>query len=249
MELNNLENVEFKRQAIKNILITTADSILGPAEKSNSKSWFEDECRYATEDDNQAYQSMHQKRFNRNSAEEYKSARRRKKRIYRKKKRIYIEEFLKDAEHLRGSGESRAFYKTINNNHKDFKSRITFCRDKNGYLLSNSSDIAKRWMEHFNDLLNDDQGPESFEETVLAQSGDNFSTPTLKEEELAIGKLQLNKSPGPDSILAVFFKRGCPVLNSAILEVTLAIWEDEVLPMDSWYTVSFLLKRRPNNLF
>ena len=35
LELNNLENVEFKWQAIKDILIATADLILGPAEKSN----------------------------------------------------------------------------------------------------------------------------------------------------------------------------------------------------------------------
>ena len=67
LELNNLENVEFKWQAIKDILITTADSILGLAEKSDSKSWFDDECRSATKDKNQAYQSTHQKRFTRNS--------------------------------------------------------------------------------------------------------------------------------------------------------------------------------------
>jgi hypothetical protein len=45
LELNSLENVESKWQAIKDILITTADSILGPAEKNNTKSWFDDECR------------------------------------------------------------------------------------------------------------------------------------------------------------------------------------------------------------
>ena len=50
--------------------------------------------------------------------------------------------------------------------------------------------------------------------------------------ELAIGKLKLNKSPGLDSIPAEFFQKGYPVLNGAILEVILAIWEDEVLPID-----------------
>ena len=98
---------------------------------------------------------MHQKRFTSNSVEEYKSARKREKRIHWRKELLYLEELLKCAEHLRGSGESRAFYKTINNSRKDFKSKITFCREKNGSLLSNCSDIVKSWMEHFNDLLND----------------------------------------------------------------------------------------------
>ena len=65
-----------------------------------------------------------------------------------RKKRLYLEELLKDTEHLRRSGESRVFYKIINNSCKGIKSRTTFCREKNGSLLSNSSDIAKRWMEH-----------------------------------------------------------------------------------------------------
>ena len=87
-------------------------------------------------------------------------------------------------------------------------------------------------MQHFNDLLNDDQTTDLFEETILSQSVGNFPTPTLEEVELVIGKLKLNISPGPDSIPAEFFKRGCPVLNGAMLEVILVIWEDEVLPTD-----------------
>ena len=163
---------------------------------SNSMSWLDDECRSATKDKSQAYKSMYQKRFTRNSIEEYKSDRRREKRIRRKKKRLYFDELFKDAKHLRGSGENRTFYKAINNSRTDFKSNITFCMDKNESLLCNSSVIVKRWVEYFNDLLNDDQTNDSFEETVLSHSVDNFPTPTLEEVELAIGKLKLCKSPG-----------------------------------------------------
>ena len=65
--------------------------------------------------------------------------------------------------------------------------------------------------------MNDDQTTESFEEIVVSQSADNFTTLTLEKVELDIDELRLNKSPTPDSIKAEFFQRGCPVMNGATL--------------------------------
>ncbi|GFQ94107.1 putative endonuclease-reverse transcriptase [Trichonephila clavata] len=97
---------------------------------------------------------MHQKRFTRSSEEDYKTARRNEKRIHKAKKRLFYEELLKDAEHLKSSNESRAFYKIINNSRKDFKSRVTICRNSDGEILSNPTEISQRWVEYFSDLLN-----------------------------------------------------------------------------------------------
>ncbi|GFS90108.1 hypothetical protein TNCV_507831 [Trichonephila clavipes] len=105
---------------------------------------------------------MHRRRFIRGSMMSYKTARRNEKIIHKKKKR---ENLLKDAEHLSGSNESQAIYKMINNSSKDFKFRVTFCRDNHGEILSDSSNISKRLIDYFSDLLNTNHPTCSIHET------------------------------------------------------------------------------------
>ncbi|GIX97504.1 hypothetical protein CEXT_295521 [Caerostris extrusa] len=75
-------------------------------------------------------------KFTRNATGEYKLARRDEKRQHKSKKICHKENLLEEVEKLKSSNESRAFYRAVNKERKDFKPRTTLCKDKNGVIIS-----------------------------------------------------------------------------------------------------------------
>ncbi|GIY32232.1 hypothetical protein CEXT_765031 [Caerostris extrusa] len=71
--------------------------------------------------------------------------RRNEKTIYKWKKRLFLEDLLKDTEHMREVNESRTFYKLINNSRIDFKFRITFYNNRDCRFLSDLINVSNRW--------------------------------------------------------------------------------------------------------
>ena len=99
-------------------------------------------------------------------------------------------------------------------------------RAKNGVLLSTPENIKERWVEHYEDLLNQptdvDWGiPDKPEQCPIIKEFDE----TIKMEEVrtAIKNTKLRKSPGPDGILPeVFF----------MVDVLNLFWISAKLPSD-----------------
>jgi NAD dependent epimerase/dehydratase family enzyme len=81
-------------------------------------------------------------------------AQREEKWAHKKKKKDCYESEFGEFEHLRNMNESKAFYRKINKNCKEFQPRTTLCMDKKGINVSGNELIMKRWTEHFNELLN-----------------------------------------------------------------------------------------------
>ncbi|GFR24754.1 putative endonuclease-reverse transcriptase [Trichonephila clavata] len=111
-------------------------------------------------------------------------------------KRLFYEELLKDAEHLKSSNESRVFYKIINNSRKDFKSRVTICRNSDGEILSNPTEISQRWVEYFSDLLNAAHTNKAVFVPHQNYQDIQVPPPDCHEVELALQTLKSNKASG-----------------------------------------------------
>jgi phage host-nuclease inhibitor protein Gam len=90
---------------------------------------FDEDCKRATDLKNEAYRSMQQRNHTRKSVEDYQTARREEKRLHKKKKRDF-EKGLIELQYLRNLNEMRAFYKKLNQSHKNFQPRSTLCRHK-----------------------------------------------------------------------------------------------------------------------
>ena len=180
---------------------------------------------------NEAYKNMLNKKFTRRSVDEYKSARKEEKKIHKRKKKMYKENQLKEVELLRSNHESIAFFRTINEGRKDFKPRITLCKNKDGIIISERDKILDRWVEHFDNLLNTDV---SGNPNINLDESINQSTdiPTFEETQYAINKLKNNKAAGPDAIPAELLKCGGNDLAFIIWELISLIWERETLPSD-----------------
>jgi len=111
--------------------------------------------------------------------------------------------------------DCRKFYKEINVARKQFKPRVHICRNEDGSLISNELEILDRWVRHFNKLLNGRKDNEcvtftttSSNQLLKGKTQDTIDVPTIEEIETALKKLQNNKVPGTDNILAELLKFG-----------------------------------------
>ena len=83
-------------------------------------------------------------------------------------------------------------------------------KSREGTLLTDKTDIQKRWTEHFDTLLN---RPSTIDQSAIDEMEQRpmvdklAEPPTEKEVAEAIQKLQPNKAPGPDGISPEVYKR------------------------------------------
>jgi hypothetical protein len=148
-DFNDSESINEDWKAFRDIITTTADAVLDKAGKMEQNN-----CEQATSIKNEAYRKMQQKNHTSRAAEEYRMAQREEKRVRKKKKKNYSESEFGELEHSGNMNDSKAFYRKINKNGREFQHRTTLCRDKEGTIDSGNELIMKRWTEHFNELLN-----------------------------------------------------------------------------------------------
>ena len=226
-----IENIEDKWSMFSKVVIESGKDVIGSVKKQVGKDWFDSECLTVTQKKNTVYQKMLSRKHSRRSVEEYKAARKEEKRVHRKKKRIFHEDLLRDVEHLKGSNESRAFYREINLGRRDFKPRTALCRNKNGEIISDKMKILERWNEHFQDLLNMDH-PQSVEHSLRSSNQDLIAPPSLEEIAEGIKKLKNHKAPGPDTIPSELLKNSGIDGLKMIHHIILSVWNSETLPQE-----------------
>lgn len=165
------------------------------------------------------------------ATDRYKELRREEKRTHKRKKRAFENNILEELEAQRNQNQTRKFYKNINNMRKEFKPRITMCKDKNGQILNSKEQILNRWAEHFVELLCKDNIDQ--DNDPLNENYEEIEPPTLQEVQEAIKRLKNNKSPGSDQIPSELFKNGGENLTLFIHKIIGRVWAEEYMP-DEW---------------
>ncbi|XP_047100942.1 uncharacterized protein LOC124719790 [Schistocerca piceifrons] len=202
--------------ALKENITRATTSVLGHFTTTKNP-WFDAECSNAIEDRKLAREKFLQKPITQNKLifeEKQKLARK----LIRKKKRDFMNYKLKRAENDRTT-DSRGFFKIINmfksGNIKNYGQFIT---DPDGSLLTERSDIANRWKEYFNELLNAPTisvSQEDDNEYLTADPSDE--EPSLAEIKESIKKLKRHKAPGSDGIDTDIWKLSS-IMGSAVLD-------------------------------
>lgn len=109
-----------------------------------------------------------------------------------------------ELEEINIQAEIRKFYQKINKSRKEFKPRITICRDKEKNIVRDKENIMNRWAENFEEKLNVRQ-----EEVKHNEIDDKEKeTPRRKEIQRAIKRLKNNKSAGSNEIPSELLKKG-----------------------------------------
>ena len=118
----------------------------------------------------------------------YQRARNRKNSIFKTKKRQQDDRDRDEMEQLFRANETRKFYEKVNRSRKGFVPRADTCRDVEGNLVADRSEVM------------DGDGERADLETPEAD--DTFPAPDLQEIQQEIKKLKNNKAAGKDRLPA-----------------------------------------------
>ena len=124
-------------------------------------------------------------------------------------------------------------------NRNEDKPKNATIKDKDGEAVTGNENVADRWMEYFEDLLNVDADDEIDNTAtninssrVMENEADNNPI-TMAELEAAIKLTRNNKSPGADAIPVETLKAGGQPLKTLLLDLMNKAWSSAIVP-EEW---------------
>lgn len=181
-------NIVYKWNKFKEVLDTVAEEVLGQQRRQIRAAWFDEECEIVTTAKKESYRKVLQKRHPRAATEEYREKRRAEKRTHRRKKWDWENKKLEDIEQHRNLNEVRKFYRNINEGRKPYKPIVTACKDENGGLLTEKTDVLDRWKRHFEELLTEEtrNGSVNADSVRVHNTEDDLEPPDDEEIEIDV---------------------------------------------------------------
>ena len=159
---------------------------------------------------------------------EYTQANKDVKKSARKDKRKFVDDLAKEAEAAARQHNAKALYDTTKQLSRKFKATDHQIRDLNGHLLTTTEEQHKRWVEHFQQLLN---RPPPMEPPILPPANRELDIacepPTRTEVEKAIKSLKNNKAAGPDNIPAEVLRADITTSVNMLHGLLIRIWDQE----------------------
>ncbi|XP_068757526.1 uncharacterized protein [Montipora capricornis] len=155
------ETIDVRWQRVKGVVTSTCSEVLGPR-NSNHKGWISTETLKKIEErkaKNVAVNNSRTRIAKAKTQEEYKGVNRSVKRSLKADKRHYLESLAAEAEEAAYQGNMRVLYATIRDLSGKHSKPERPVKDKDRQSISDLEGQKKRWLEHFEDLLN--QGPVS----------------------------------------------------------------------------------------
>ncbi|KAK7097254.1 hypothetical protein V1264_004261 [Littorina saxatilis] len=138
-----------------------------------------------------------------------------------------------EAEEAAYHGNMRDLYATIKKLSKKFSKPERPVKDKEGKSISDEAGQRKRWMEHFEELLNRPAPRDPPD--IPPANGDlfiNCNAPTKEEISQAIKQLRNGKAAGPDGIPAEALKADLATSVKMLYPLFFKIWEEEQVPSE-----------------
>ncbi|PIK45030.1 hypothetical protein BSL78_18122 [Apostichopus japonicus] len=258
--LNLLDSdVDSLANNIKDVLLTTADSVLGKHRKKIQP--------MVTDDILELYdkgRELKGKRTGRGARMQYQQMNKAIRNGMKSAKEGWIEKRCNAIEREMKTGNSKHAYNSLKALTKPTQPRAAIIEDRYGNLLTDNNDVLKRWTEYCNDLYNyelnpdiailqnhqqqprtEDQGQTGTD--VNSSAGGENSLNVLKAEvEAAVHSLKPGKSPGVDNIPAELLKSGGKELTKALTALCQKIWEEKEWPNEWMKSLVIPLPKKGN---
>ena len=171
-----------------------------------------------------------------NSKIEYRRLDKLVKKSCKRDKNAWLEEKIKEADEAAQKNDSKTLYRIIKDLTGTQSNSNVPIQDKNGRTLATEEEKNKRWVEHFQEVLNQPEPPSTFDFTNL------IGRPLLKvilgkitkkEVRKAIKALKKNKTAGIDQIFAELLKRISETIVTWLTYLFNLVWEQESVP-ENW---------------
>jgi len=222
---------------IENSLRTAAGEKVGLLRQRRS-TWYDDECRQAATEKDAAYQATLRSAATRAVRERYREKRREERRLFRKKKFEFIKAECEQIEMHGNRNGVQNFFEKVKRMTQGFKTGASFCKDRNGNLVTDVKSSLDIWRAHFDKVLNGEDSSNTAIE-MISPSGPiayinnaPVAPPERGEVTKAIRRLKNNKASGNDGLPAELFKAGGEELIKCMHELLCKIWSQESMPSD-----------------
>ena len=159
------------------------------------------------------------------------------KRMTKEDKNDFMEELAERSEDAAKRGDSRTLYKiTKTLNGSGQQSSNVPVKDKQGNDIPNEKEQAKRWCEHFEEILNR-PNPTNVAEILEADVDLDINTepPSEVEVKASIAAMKSGKAGGIDGVTADMLKTEEHTTPKLLTQIYNVIWSDEAAPPE-WKT-------------
>jgi len=215
--------------------VTACKAVLGP-KKYHHKDWISAETlgKFRVRKEKKAAVNSSRTSAKRSKAlKQYSNAHKNTKKIIRADKRKYLDGLAEAAAQAARAGNMKGLYDTTERLAGKFGNPERPVKDKTGRQIVGEEQQRKRWVEHFEELLN--RPPPQNPPVILpaAQDLDMESGPLTRDEiRMAIRQLNSGKAPGPDGIPCEALKADIETTVYMLYPLFEKIWEVEEVPLD-----------------
>ena len=228
--------VEQHWNAVKNTFNTTCEETLG-RKKVEQEEWISAESNRKIQDRKLKKTAVNNSRTRaekQHAQEEYSEAHREVRRSIRNDRRNYIEGLAQEAEEAAAARNMKDLYDTTKKLCGKFQQGSQPVKDKEGNSLKTMEQQSKRWVEHFEELLNrpEPANPPDIPEAEF-DLPINCEKPSKEEIRRAIKMTKNGKAAGPDEIPAEAMKGDIETSVEILYQLFGRIWEEEEIP-EEW---------------
>ena len=227
--------VEDRWNQIKATYCTAAESALG-YQKSTDKTWLTRETWKRIEERKTIKSKIlntKSMRIQERLQKEYSSKDKEIKRSARQDKRAYVDKLAEKAETAAQKSELSTVYRITKQLCRHTKVAASIVKDKDGNALTTEQMQAKRWAEHFTEVLNT-EAPTITADPPAPNDALDIATgvPTLQEVTHAIKQMKTGKSPGIDNICIELLKTDVITAGNIFTGLFSDIWTANEIPRD-----------------
>mgnify|MGYP003416956578 CR=1 FL=1 len=167
----------------------------------------------------------------------------------RRDKRRWLEEKSKEAQEAADRNDSKTLYRIVRELTNARSGATVPIKSKDGRDLLTDEEQAERWVEHFQEVLNQPTPASLFDFNSEANPTEiNISESEITSQEVrkAIGKMKNNKAAGLDEITAELLKHGKDVMVEELTQLFNLIWNSEEVPADWGQGVIMMIPKMGN---
>ena len=228
-------DVEAHWTKVKEVFTTTCQEVLGE-KKREHKEWITQHSLDLIRKRRQLKAEVNASRTRGTRAdaqEQYRTAAKDVKRALKQDKEEYTNRMAQRAEEAAAGGHMRILYQTTKTLAGKFGKPEVPVKDQDGRTIFGKEAQAKRWVEHFNSLLN--RPPPSDPPNILPARKDLpicCDAPSKQEILDAISKLNRGKAAGPDQIPPEALKADADVTADLLFPLFTRIWKEGKFPKE-----------------
>lgn len=226
-------NVEELWNYFKNAVLETAKEICGITRKTNKNrqtAWWSEEIKTQVRIKKRRWKDYINNRTP-EKYELYKTERKKVKELVTMSKKQKWKEFG-DKMERDSKNNQKLFYKTLKTLRTDKSQEVNHIKNKNGEIITEDSEIMKRWKEYFQELLGNNRDTEQRTRQREIIEENNDQNITAKELNDVIRNLKNGKAPGHDKITSEMIKNMGTEAKKILLKIYNMIWNIEQIPND-----------------